>query len=118
MHLGQRGGRLGLEMGWADRPGPTSAQFVASFARCCFPSLLDPPPFCMWALVVSRAEGPWCANESTATGSKRPYTGFPRERHVGADRCVRVRQSTTAGPPFNFICPFSKMLNSKFLNKT
>jgi hypothetical protein len=53
MHLGQRGGRLGLEMGWVGRPGPTSAQFVASFARCCFPSLLYPPLFCMWALVVS-----------------------------------------------------------------
>jgi hypothetical protein len=32
MHLGQRGGRLGLEMGWADRPGPTSALSAASFA--------------------------------------------------------------------------------------
>jgi hypothetical protein len=40
-------------MGWAGRPGPTSAQFVASFARCCFPSHLYPPPFCMWAIVVS-----------------------------------------------------------------
>jgi hypothetical protein len=48
-----KGGRLGLKMGWAGRPGPTSAQFMASFARCCFPSLLCPPPFCMWALVVS-----------------------------------------------------------------
>jgi hypothetical protein len=48
-----KGGRLGLETCWADRPGPISAQFVASFARCCFPSLLDPSPFCMWALVVS-----------------------------------------------------------------
>jgi hypothetical protein len=48
-----KGGRLGLETCWDDRPGPISAQFVASFTRCCFPSLLDPSPFCMWALVVS-----------------------------------------------------------------
>jgi hypothetical protein len=56
-HLGQRGAtrpRNGLDQPtWADRPGPTSAQFVASFAQCFFPSLLDPPLFCMWALVVS-----------------------------------------------------------------
>jgi hypothetical protein len=38
---------------WADRPGPTSAQFPASFAWRHFPSLLDPSPFCMWALAVS-----------------------------------------------------------------
>jgi hypothetical protein len=31
-------------MGWAGQPGPTSAQSAASFARRCFPSLLDPPP--------------------------------------------------------------------------
>jgi hypothetical protein len=58
MHLGQRGGPTGPRNGlgrpaWADRPGPISAQFVASFARRWFPSLLDPSPFCMWALVVS-----------------------------------------------------------------
>jgi hypothetical protein len=29
---------------WADRPEPTSTQFVACFARCCFLSLLYPPP--------------------------------------------------------------------------
>jgi hypothetical protein len=29
---------------WADRPRPISAQFVASFAWCWFPSLLDPSP--------------------------------------------------------------------------
>jgi hypothetical protein len=40
-------------MGWADRPGPIPTQSVASFTRCWFPSLLDPSPFCMWALVVS-----------------------------------------------------------------
>jgi hypothetical protein len=50
--LGQRGRRLGLGMGRADRPGPTSAHLPASFAWCRFPSLLDPSPFCMWALVV------------------------------------------------------------------
>jgi hypothetical protein len=48
MHLGQRGAtgpRNGLgQPAWADRPGPTSAQFVASFARCCFPSPIYPPP--------------------------------------------------------------------------
>jgi hypothetical protein len=48
MHLGQRGPtgpRNGLgRSAWADRPGPTSAQSAASFARRCFPSLLDPPP--------------------------------------------------------------------------
>jgi hypothetical protein len=38
---------------WADRPGPTSAQLPASFAWRRFPSLLDPSPFYMWALVVS-----------------------------------------------------------------
>jgi hypothetical protein len=38
---------------WADRPGPTSAQLPASFAWYRFLSLLDPSPFCMWALVVS-----------------------------------------------------------------
>jgi hypothetical protein len=38
---------------WADRPGPISAQSAAYFARCWFPSLLDPSPLCMWALVVS-----------------------------------------------------------------
>jgi hypothetical protein len=37
---------------WANQPGPVSAQFVSSFAQCCFPRLLDPLPFCMWALVV------------------------------------------------------------------
>jgi hypothetical protein len=57
MHLGQRGAfgpqnRLG-RLAWADRLGPISAQSMASFARCCFPSLLDPSPFCMWTLVVS-----------------------------------------------------------------
>jgi hypothetical protein len=39
-----KGGRLGPEMVWASRPGPISAQFAASFAWCCFPSLLDPSP--------------------------------------------------------------------------
>jgi hypothetical protein len=38
---------------WADRPRPTSAQLPASFAWFRFSSLLDPSPFCMWALVVS-----------------------------------------------------------------
>jgi hypothetical protein len=38
---------------WADRPGPTSAQLPAFFAWRRFPSLLDPSPFCMWALVIS-----------------------------------------------------------------
>jgi hypothetical protein len=38
---------------WADRSGPISAKSAASFARCCFLSLVDPSPFCMWALVVS-----------------------------------------------------------------
>jgi hypothetical protein len=48
------GPRNGLgQPAWADRPGPTSAQSAASFARCCFLSLLYPPPLCMWALVVS-----------------------------------------------------------------
>jgi hypothetical protein len=40
-------------MGQADRPGPTPAQLPASFAWRRFSSLLDPSPFCMWALVVS-----------------------------------------------------------------
>jgi hypothetical protein len=40
-------------LAWADRPGPASAQFLASFVCRRFPSLLDPSPFCMWALVVS-----------------------------------------------------------------
>jgi hypothetical protein len=31
-------------MGWAGRPGPISAQPVASFARCWFPRLLDSSP--------------------------------------------------------------------------
>jgi hypothetical protein len=62
MHLGQWGadwaskwtGLAGLgRPAWADRPGPTSAQSAASFARRCFPSLLDPSAFYMWALVVS-----------------------------------------------------------------
>jgi hypothetical protein len=35
------------------RPGPISAQPTASFVRCRFSSLLDPSPFCTWALVVS-----------------------------------------------------------------
>jgi hypothetical protein len=42
--------------GWpacADRHGPTSAQFPASFVWSHFPGLLDPSPFCMWALIVS-----------------------------------------------------------------
>jgi hypothetical protein len=51
--LGPRGRRLCPGMGRADRPGPTSAQLPASFAWCRFPSLLDPSPFCMRALVVS-----------------------------------------------------------------
>jgi hypothetical protein len=38
---------------WANRPGPTSAQLPASFAWCRFTSLLDPSPFCMWAIVVN-----------------------------------------------------------------
>jgi hypothetical protein len=45
---------------------------------------------------VSRAEGPWCANESTATGSKHPYAGFPHGCHVGVQTdacvCARARQ--------------------------
>jgi hypothetical protein len=45
--------QLGLEVGWAGWPGPTSAQPAASFARCCFPSLLESSPNCMGALVVS-----------------------------------------------------------------
>jgi hypothetical protein len=50
---GPTGPRNGLgQPAWSDRPGPISAQSVASFARCCFPSLLDPLPFCMWAHVV------------------------------------------------------------------
>jgi hypothetical protein len=61
-HLGQRGADWALKWAgpadlgrpaWADRPRPISAQSAASFARCRFPSLLDPSPFCMWALVVS-----------------------------------------------------------------
>jgi hypothetical protein len=40
-------------MGRAGRPGPTSAQLPASFTWRRFPSLLDPSPFSMWALVVS-----------------------------------------------------------------
>jgi hypothetical protein len=48
-----KGGRLGPEMGWAGRPGPISTQSATSFARCRFPSLLDPSSFYMWALVVS-----------------------------------------------------------------
>jgi hypothetical protein len=40
-------------LAWADRPGPTSALSTPSFALCRFSSLLDPSPFCMWALVVS-----------------------------------------------------------------
>jgi hypothetical protein len=40
-------------MGWAGRPGPTSAQLAASFARCRFPSLLESPLISMWALVVN-----------------------------------------------------------------
>jgi hypothetical protein len=48
-----KGRRLSLGMGRADRPGPTPAQLPASFTWRRFPSLLDPPPFCMWALVVS-----------------------------------------------------------------
>jgi hypothetical protein len=55
--LGQRGvtrPRNGPgQPAWADRPRPISAQSAASFARRWFPSLLDPPPLCMWALVVS-----------------------------------------------------------------
>jgi hypothetical protein len=50
--LGQRG-VTDPGMGWADQSGPISAQSAASFARCWFPSLLDPYPFCMWALVIS-----------------------------------------------------------------
>jgi hypothetical protein len=50
-HLGQRG-PTGPWNGLG-RPGPISAQSVASFARRWFLSLLDPSPFCMWALVVS-----------------------------------------------------------------
>jgi hypothetical protein len=38
---------------WVDQPGPISAWSTASFAQCRFPSLLDPSPFYMWALVVS-----------------------------------------------------------------
>jgi hypothetical protein len=48
-----KGEATGPGMGQADRPGPTSAQLPASFAWCELPSLLDPSPFCMWALVVS-----------------------------------------------------------------
>jgi hypothetical protein len=46
-------GRLGLEVGWAGPSGPTSVQPAASFAWCCFPSLLEYSPNCMWALDVS-----------------------------------------------------------------
>jgi hypothetical protein len=38
--LGQRGDRLGLEVGWAGWPRPTSAQPTASFAWCRFSCLL------------------------------------------------------------------------------
>jgi hypothetical protein len=38
---------------WADQPGPTSTQPVASFARCRSPSLLESSLICMWALVIS-----------------------------------------------------------------
>jgi hypothetical protein len=56
--LGQRGEATGTRNGpgrpaWADRLGPTSAQLPACFVWHRFPSLLDPSPFCMWALVVS-----------------------------------------------------------------
>jgi hypothetical protein len=47
------GGRPGPGMGWAGRLGPIPAQLPGSFALCRFPILLDPSPFCMWALVVS-----------------------------------------------------------------
>jgi hypothetical protein len=40
-------------LAWANRPGPIPSQLPASFALRQFPSLLDPSPFCMWALVVS-----------------------------------------------------------------
>jgi hypothetical protein len=51
---GLTGPRNGLgRPAWADRPRPISAQSATSFARRWFPSLLDPSPFCMWALVVS-----------------------------------------------------------------
>jgi hypothetical protein len=51
---GATGPRNGLDRpAWADRPGPILSQLVASFAWRWFPSLLDPFPFCMWALVVS-----------------------------------------------------------------
>jgi hypothetical protein len=39
-------------MGRADRPGPTSAQSAPSFALHRFSTLLDPFPFCIWALIV------------------------------------------------------------------
>jgi hypothetical protein len=39
-----KGVRLGLEVGWAVWPGPTSARPAASFARCCFPSFLECSP--------------------------------------------------------------------------
>jgi hypothetical protein len=48
-----KGGLIGPRNGWAGRPGPTSAQPAASFVWCRFPSLLDPSPSCMWAIVVS-----------------------------------------------------------------
>jgi hypothetical protein len=51
--LGQGGVRLGLEMGWAYRPGHISAQPTASFAQCWFLSLLQSSLICMWALVIT-----------------------------------------------------------------
>jgi hypothetical protein len=50
MGRADRPGPIGLGPPW---PGPTPAQLHASFAWRQFPSLLDPSPFCMWALVVS-----------------------------------------------------------------
>jgi hypothetical protein len=50
--LGQRGCRTGPEMGWADRPGPVSAQFSLGFLPGSFPR---DSPFvctCMWAFDV------------------------------------------------------------------
>jgi hypothetical protein len=53
-HMILTGPRNGLgRPAWADRPGPISAQSAASFVWRRFPSLLDPSPFCMWALVVN-----------------------------------------------------------------
>jgi hypothetical protein len=54
--LGQSGARLGPKVGWTGWPGPSWAHFGPSRSLlwwCCFPSLLECSPICMWALDVS-----------------------------------------------------------------